>query len=201
MITLAQATERNHPLSFLPFERHPCAQTAATFASVITDRIVLKECYGVIPEIVSDRDTLLTSKFWDALSARLGTKMSMSTSRTQWTNGTAERMIAVVEEMLRTRIHWSQTNWYELLTHIEFAINIMPQPSLQGHSAIYFERGVEPTLPIDLFRSVHGDNARDAQSNDPSQKVLASDRIALLVDIRTQCIAGLQNTASRLDKQ
>eukprot|EP01043_Picozoa_sp_COSAG02_P046930 COSAG02_NODE_4442_length_5352_cov_91.216638_4_plen_135_part_00 len=77
----------------------------------------------------------------------------------------------------------------------------MPQPSLQGHSAIYFERGVEPTLPIDLYRSVHGDRARDAQSNDPSQKVLACDRIALLVDIRTQCIAGLQNTASRLDKQ
>ena len=37
----------------------PTNATAATFASVITDRIVLKECYGVIPEIVSDRDTLL----------------------------------------------------------------------------------------------------------------------------------------------
>eukprot|EP01043_Picozoa_sp_COSAG02_P070023 COSAG02_NODE_12236_length_1575_cov_3.685783_1_plen_97_part_00 len=63
------------------------------------------------------------------------------------------------------------------------------------------QRGVEPTLPIDLYRSVYGDKAKDAQSADPSQKVLAYDRIALLVDIRSQCIAGLQNTANRLDKQ
>ena len=84
---------------------------------------------------------------------------------------------------------------------IEFATNIMPQPSLQGHSAIYFERGVEPTLPIDLFNSVHGKRARDAQSDDSSQKVLAKDRIAQLEYIRSQCIIGLQNSAARLDKQ
>ena len=83
----------------------PTNATSATLASVITERIVLKAGYGVIPEIISDRDTLLTSKFWTALTDRLGTKMSMSTSRSQWTNGSAERMIAVVEEMMRTRIH------------------------------------------------------------------------------------------------
>ena len=62
--------------------------------------------------------------------------------------------------------------------------------SMQGHSAIYFERGVEPTLPIDLFNSVHGKRARDAQSDDSSQKVLAKDRIAQLEYIRSQCIIG-----------
>ena len=59
----------------------------------------------------------------------------------------------------------------------------MPQPALGGHSAFYMERGVEPTLPIDLFKTTLGNDARDTQSNDPTQRILAKDRIEQLVDI------------------
>ena len=179
----------------------PTHATSATLADVLFHKICLDAGYGVIQEIVSDRDTLLTAKFWQAFVDRLGTKMSMSTSRTQWTNGSAERMIAVVEEMLRTRISWSQLNWIELLSHIRFAINRMPRVSLQGHSALYLERGVEPTLPVDLLRMTHGTKAKDAQSDDPTQKILAKDRIAQLVEIRSQLHADLQSASARLAKR
>jgi hypothetical protein len=106
--------------------------------------------------------------------------MSMATSRTQWTNGAAERAIAVIEEMMRTSVSWSQLNWVELLPHITFAIGSAPKPTLDGHSAFFFDRGVEPTLPVDLIKYGIGSNAGDAQTGDPTQKILAADRTVLV---------------------
>ena len=63
---------------------------------------------GMCHSLVSDRDTLMTSEFWQALFKRLGTTLSMSAARSQQTNGTVERIIAVVEENFRTRIDQRQ---------------------------------------------------------------------------------------------
>ena len=123
--------------------------------------------------------------------------MSMATSRTQWTNGTAERAIAVIEEMMRTAVSWSQLNWVELLPHIIFAYGSAPKPALGGHSALYFDRGVEPTLPVDLIKLGIGKNAGDAQSGDPTQRVLASDWLSRIVDIRTRLCNELTKITSR----
>ena len=179
----------------------PTNTDSEMLANVIFEELSLKEGYGVISELISDRDSLLTSKFSQALYDRVGTKLSMATSRTQWTNGTAERMIAVIEEILRTKINWSQMNWVELIPFVTFVVNNMPQTALQGHSAFYYERGVEPTLPVDLIKLHGGDSAGDAQSSDSSQKILAKDRIAQLVDIRTKLHAEIQTVAGRTKEQ
>ena len=92
-------------------------------------------------------------------------------------------------------------NWVELIPLITFVVNNMPQTALQGHSAFYYERGVEPTLPVDLIKLHGGDSAGDAQSSDPSQKILAKDRIAQLVDIRTKLHAEIQTVAGRTKEQ
>jgi len=52
-------------------------------------------------DIVSDRDSRLTSKFWVALSATLGTKLSVSTAFHPQSYGNAERVNRVMEDMLR----------------------------------------------------------------------------------------------------
>ena len=154
-------------------EALPTNTTSAMLADVLVNEVCLKNGIGVIAELVCDRDALLTSAFFKAFVNRLGTKLSMSSARTQWTNGTAERMIAVVEEILRTRVGWSQLDWFELIPYVVFAVNNMPQTELEGRSAFYYERGVEPTLPVDLIKLVEGKKAKDAQSIDPSQKILA----------------------------
>ena len=60
---------------------------------------------------------------------------------------------------------------------------------------------MEPTLPVDLLRMTHGTKAKDAQSDDPTQKILAKDRIAQLVEIRSQLHADLQSASARLAKR
>ena len=59
---------------------------------------------GIALEIVSDRDSKFTSKFWTAFHAHLGTALKLSSSRHQSTDGTTERMIAFVEEAMRMSI-------------------------------------------------------------------------------------------------
>jgi hypothetical protein len=59
---------------------------------------------------------------------------------------------------------------------------------------------VEPTLPVDLIKIGIGKNAGDAQSGDPTQKVLASDWLSRIVDIRTRLCSELTKITSREKK-
>ncbi|KAA3480028.1 DNA/RNA polymerases superfamily protein [Gossypium australe] len=57
--------------------------------------------YGVPLSIISDRDTRSTSRFWKKLQEALGTKLNFSTAFHPQTDGQSERLIQVLEDMLR----------------------------------------------------------------------------------------------------
>jgi hypothetical protein len=104
---------------------------------------------GAPLEIVSDRDSKFTSNFWRSLWSRLGTSLRLSSARSQSTDGQTERMIAVVEEILRTAINYSQDNWVEQLPAVEFAIN-NSESSATGMAPLFLETGRHGLLPIDV---------------------------------------------------
>ena len=85
---------------------------------------------GIALEIVSDRDSKFTSKFWTSFHAHLGTALKLSSARHQSTDGQTERMIAFVEEALRMSITYKQNNWVKLLPKIQFSINSTPSKAL-----------------------------------------------------------------------
>ena len=58
-------------------------------------------------------------------------------------------MIAVVEEILRTAINYSQDNWVEQLPAVEFAIN-NSESSATGMAPLFLETGRHGLLPIDV---------------------------------------------------
>nr|GEV53613.1 hypothetical protein [Tanacetum cinerariifolium] len=62
-------------------------------------KIVCK--HGVPVSIISDRDSLLTSRFWKTLQEALGTQLNLSTAYHLETDGQSERMIQTLEDMLR----------------------------------------------------------------------------------------------------
>ncbi|KAA3473077.1 Integrase, catalytic core [Gossypium australe] len=57
--------------------------------------------YGVPLSIISDRDPRFTSQFWKKLQEALGTNLSFSTTFHPQTDGQSERIIQILEDMLR----------------------------------------------------------------------------------------------------
>jgi hypothetical protein len=85
-------------------------RTAELCAEQFFEYIVCDQCNGMPREIISDRDTIFTAKFWCHLMKRCGTAIRLSSARSQQTNGLAERTIATVEECLRNSITYKQDN-------------------------------------------------------------------------------------------
>ena len=57
--------------------------------------------HGVPVSIVSNRDTHFTSKFWRSLQNALGTQLNFSAMFHPQTNGQSERVIQILEDILR----------------------------------------------------------------------------------------------------
>ncbi|KAL4325990.1 hypothetical protein GQ457_11G026580 [Hibiscus cannabinus] len=57
--------------------------------------------HGVPKSIVSDRDSKFTTRFWKCLHTALGSRLNFSTSYHPQTDGKSERVIQVLEDMLR----------------------------------------------------------------------------------------------------
>ncbi|RVX16738.1 Retrovirus-related Pol polyprotein from transposon 17.6 [Vitis vinifera] len=97
-------------------------------ASLYVKEIV--RMHGVPVSIVSDRDPRFTSRFWHSLQKALGTKLSFSTAFHPQTDGQSERVIQVLEDLLRACILDLQGNWDDHLPLIEFAYNNSFQASI-----------------------------------------------------------------------
>ncbi|KAK8614466.1 hypothetical protein V6N13_068266 [Hibiscus sabdariffa] len=75
--------------------------------------------HGVPKSIVSDRDSKFTARFWECLHTALGSRLNFSTSYHPQTDGQSERVIQVLEDMLRGCIIDFQGTWEKQLALVE----------------------------------------------------------------------------------
>jgi hypothetical protein len=94
--------------------------------------------------IVSDRDAVFTSKFWQELAARTGTKLHMSSSYHPQTDGTTERVNQCLEAYLRCFTHACPSKWAQWLSLAEYWYNMSPHSALDGKSPFQTLYGHEP---------------------------------------------------------
>ncbi|MBW0464470.1 hypothetical protein O181_004185 [Austropuccinia psidii MF-1] len=73
--------------------------TAMDTALLIWNRAISNT--GLFKNIISDREPKLTSALWTNLHKHLGAKLPFSKACHQQTYGLAERMIQIIEEMMR----------------------------------------------------------------------------------------------------
>ncbi|KAF1318124.1 Pol protein, partial [Globisporangium splendens] len=124
--------------------------SAEKTAKVFVD--VVFRLHGLPVEIVSDRDTRFTSKFWRALFGLLDTKLSMSTAAHPETDGQTERVNRVLEDVLRSYAT-SFKEWSEYLPLAEFVLNNSTHVST-GHSPFYVNYGIHPRVPASIMGEV-----------------------------------------------
>ena len=86
--------------------------------------------HGIPVSIVSNRDPRFTSRFWPSLQEALGTKVRFSTTFHSQTDGQLERIIQVLEDMLRANALDFGSNWDKQIPLMEFSYNNSYQSSI-----------------------------------------------------------------------
>jgi hypothetical protein len=110
--------------------------------------------FGFPGDIICDRDPRFTGKFFTEFCKYVGVLPSMSSGNHPQTDGQTERVNRVLEEMIRCHIDYSQTNLYNLLPDLQFALNdsVRPDTGISAFEALY---GHPPLRPVDLASTMY----------------------------------------------
>nr|GEV77653.1 reverse transcriptase domain-containing protein [Tanacetum cinerariifolium] len=90
--------------------------------------------HGLPVLVISDRDSLFTSRFWVPLQKALGTQLDLSTAYHPETDGQSERTIQTLEDMLRACVIDFGRSWDKHLPLVEFSYNNSYHASIKAAS-------------------------------------------------------------------
>ena len=103
--------------------------TLEKLAQLYVQQIV--RLHGIPKEITSDRDPRFVSHFWRSLHEALGMKLQFSTAKHPQTDGQSERVIQILEDMLKACALDFEGKWDDYLHLVEFAYNNSYQATIQ----------------------------------------------------------------------
>ena len=86
--------------------------------------------HGIPVSIISDRDPRFTSRFWGKLQEAMGTRLNFSTEFHPQTDGQSERVIQILEDMLRSCTIDYEGSWDRHIPLVEFVYNNSFQSSI-----------------------------------------------------------------------
>ena len=125
---------------FIPFYK---TGTTRQLAQVLIERVFSN--HGTPEYIVSDRDKLFLSQFWETTTQLLKITAKLSTAYHPQTDGQTERTNQTLEQFLRVFINYKQDNWASLLPIAQFTYNTNANGSTK-ESPFHANYGVIPTL-------------------------------------------------------
>ena len=130
----------------------PSRQTycASDIAELIFDLVY--KLHGLPERIISDRDSLFTSKFWKHLHRLLNTELRMSSAFHPQTDRATECANRTMTQIIRQCVSPNQKDWVTKLPAVEFAIN-SARSSTTGFSPFQF---IEPMTNNDEFWDTKG---------------------------------------------
>ena len=126
-------------------------------AKVFLDNVY--KLHGMPEYIVSDRDPVFTSRFWQALVRRTGVVLNMSTTYHPETDGQTERVNQQVDCFLRCFISAHPKKWARWISLCEFwyntnwhsALNKTPFEIIYGQTPRFFGISASDTIaPVDI---------------------------------------------------
>lgn len=182
-ITQLPVTKKGHDSIFVVVDRltkmahfiaHKMTDNAKAIAQLYIDNVF--KLHGLPKEIISDRDSRFTSKFWSSLMETLNIKKNMSTAFHPQTNGQVERINRILEEYLRKFMNIESNNWDEILATSEFAYNNSYSKST-GYSPFYLNLGKDPDPGITIVNKSYNESAEEFSQRIRSLVCIAKDNI------------------------
>ncbi|KAL5777030.1 hypothetical protein ACOSP7_009956 [Xanthoceras sorbifolium] len=157
--------------------------TAQQVAQLFMDNI--QKLHGIPATIVSDRDKIFTSQFWQHLFKAMDTQLCLSTAYHPQTNGQSERLNQCLENYLRCMTSSKPSHWATWLPLAEWWYNTNYHTALKmtPFEGLY---GYRPPI----FTS----NPRDY--SDPESRTFVNDRIRLQLILKeslTQAQSRMKN--------
>lgn len=104
-----------------PIGSLPASYSAATVAEFFVKQII--RLHRIPKKMVSDRDKIFLSKFWQELFAKSGTTLNMSTMYHPQSDRQTEIVNKTIEIYLRATIYDNPKTWIELLPWAELWYN------------------------------------------------------------------------------
>jgi len=142
--------------------------------------------HGLPKEIISDRGSVFTSKFWQELLKQFNIKSNLSTAFHPQTDGQTERINSVLEQYLRIYVNYQQDNWSSLLPFAEFSYNNAEQSS-RKKSPFFSNYGYHPSL--------HFNQVTPQSSSVPASDDLIKQLQNLHEEIKSEVSLALQQQA------
>ena len=99
----------------------PSQYIAYQVATLFLD--ILAKLHGMPQSLVSDRDPLFISKFWQELFKLSGTKLRLSLACHPQSDGQTEVMNRIIEQFLRAFVHHRPSSWGKFLPWVEWSYN------------------------------------------------------------------------------
>ena len=121
--------------------------TAEEVAQLFIDNVV--RLHGCPRDIVSDRDSRFTGRFWDAFCNQMGIISKKSTAWHPETDGNTERCNRVLQDMLRHYVSPTHDDWDQHLAAAEFAVNNSIHESTNS-TPFKLNYGQNPLTPASL---------------------------------------------------
>ncbi|KAF8707050.1 hypothetical protein AX14_013058 [Amanita brunnescens Koide BX004] len=129
--------------------------TAKQVAELYVKEIV--RLHGIPESVVSDWDTKFTSQFWTELSRLLEQRLLMSLAYHPQTDGSSERVIQTMSQVLRALVLEYSTSWVDQLPLVEFAMNSAVHEST-GYTPFKLNYGWLPRM----IRGIGLESSRDS---------------------------------------
>ena len=99
----------------------PTSHTAYTVAALFMN--IVDKIHGLPRSMISDRDPLFLSRFWQELFHLSGTHLRMSSSYHPQSDGQTEALNRAIEQYLRAFVHRRPSSWGKLLMWVEWSHN------------------------------------------------------------------------------
>ena len=182
LVMVDRLTKYSH---FLPSQK---TMTAEQLAYLVLDRLIRH--HGLPLALITDRDKLFTSAYWQTLVKHMGIRHKMSTAFHPQTDGQTERTNQTLEAYLRHFVDDTQDNWAPLLPVAQLALNNSRSEST-GETPFFANYGKDPNLFTTPMPNPNSDRALRSANEISAEHSRAHDSIK---KSQTKIMASRQST-------